>query len=295
MLQRFVLGTAQFGSVYGVGNKSGKLDQLEIKKILNLCLENNISILDTAHSYGSSEANLGNIGISKFDVMTKIPPLTKNVFRNGVVRDYLLKSLEKLNVNQVKGLLLHDACDLEQNEDIFHELLDLKKEGLTRNIGISVYDFHLMTKLMKKYELDFVQCPFNVFDRRLIKSKILLNSKNKKIKVYARSIFLQGLLLMPKKEIPNYFYAWHPLFEEWNDWINDNGLSAYEACLAFCLSHREIDYFLFGVDNITQMKQLIDHLPALTMLAEDLNFPRSLSSSDLKLINPSMWAIKQAK
>ena len=80
-----------------------------------------------------------------------------------------------------------------------------------------------------------------------------------------------------------------------NDWINDNGLSAYEACLAFCLSHREIDYFLFGVDNITQMKQLIDHLPALTMLAEDLNFPRSLSSSDLKLINPSMWAIKQAK
>ena len=43
-----------------------------------------------------------------------------------------------------------------------------------------------------------IQCPFNVFDQRLISSGAYKRMKARGIKVHVRSIFLQGLLLKEK-------------------------------------------------------------------------------------------------
>ena len=54
-----VLGTAQFGSDYGVANKVGKPNKQEIFKILTSAWESGIRKYDTAPDYGPSEAILG--------------------------------------------------------------------------------------------------------------------------------------------------------------------------------------------------------------------------------------------
>ena len=49
-----------------------------------------------------------------------------------------------------------------------------------------------------------MQFPFNVFDQRILDKKIQNLLIKKKIKVHMRSIFLQGLLLLPQKNQKNF-------------------------------------------------------------------------------------------
>ena len=58
MSRKIILGTAQFGTNYGIANKSGKIKYNEIFKILNYLKKNKINSLDTASSYIKSEKKL---------------------------------------------------------------------------------------------------------------------------------------------------------------------------------------------------------------------------------------------
>ena len=48
----------------------------------------------------------------------------------------------------------------------------------------------------------------NIFDQRILNKKIINTLKRKNIKIYTRSTFLQGLLLMSKNKIPTKFNRW---------------------------------------------------------------------------------------
>ena len=52
---KLCLGTAQFGSNYGISNKNGILRLNEISKILKFCRAKKINFYDTANSYESSK------------------------------------------------------------------------------------------------------------------------------------------------------------------------------------------------------------------------------------------------
>ena len=70
---KLTLGTAQFGTNYGISNKQGKIKTKDLNKILSFCLKNNIKELDTARSYGNAEQRLGNFKkIDQFTINTKI-------------------------------------------------------------------------------------------------------------------------------------------------------------------------------------------------------------------------------
>ena len=70
MIKKFILGTANFGSDYGIINKSYK--PLLAEKILSIAFKNGIFNLDTAPDYKNSEIILGKIGVSKFNISTKL-------------------------------------------------------------------------------------------------------------------------------------------------------------------------------------------------------------------------------
>ena len=58
-----------------------------------------------------------------------------------------------------------------------------------------------------------IQVPVNIFDQRLVSSGILAKAKTKNIEVYARSVFLQGLLLMSYSNIPSWFRPFFGYFK----------------------------------------------------------------------------------
>lgn len=74
---RLILGTAQWGSRYGVSNTQGMTSGGEVKNILQKALTSGISFLDTAPDYGESESKIGDSDAQDFKIITKIPKLSE--------------------------------------------------------------------------------------------------------------------------------------------------------------------------------------------------------------------------
>ena len=106
------------------------------------------------------------------------------------------------------------------------------------------------------------------------------------IELHVRSVFLQGLLIMNSKNRPKKFDDWSELWTSWNEWLNDNHLSALEATIRYALSKPEITKVIVGVDSLNQLEQIISasngNLPP---------FPKNLQINDIKLLNPSNWSL----
>ena len=70
---RLALGTAQFGMNYGIANKTGKLSDKEIKRILNYALLKGINTIDSAEVYGDCEKRLGKVGVKYLKLLQNFP------------------------------------------------------------------------------------------------------------------------------------------------------------------------------------------------------------------------------
>lgn len=284
---KLVLGTAQFGFNYGIANSNGQLSRAEISKLLDLCIRYEVNMLDTAQSYGESEENLGAYNLNSFKIITKLEQIPENCkdlsqWFNGSLKE----SIKKLNVKKIYGILLHHPNDLFGNGggDLYELLMKAKKSGLVEKVGVSVYGPSEIEMIFNKFHFDIVQSPFNVFDQRLKTSGWLHKLKSKGVEIHVRSIYLQGLLLMDRSQLPNRFIRWATHFDKWHNWLISNNVSATEACLRSVMSNPEIDRVIFGVDSIDQFLETI----------HAFNLPISGSIPDLEcknegLINPRCW------
>ena len=71
---------------------------------------------------------------------------------------------------------------------------EIKKHKLTKKIGVSLYNPEYLEKIKKEYNLDIVQAPINIVDRRFLSANVKKIIKKKNLLLQARSIFLQGTL-----------------------------------------------------------------------------------------------------
>jgi hypothetical protein len=284
---RLALGTVQFGTSYGVANASGQVSVEEARRILAQARANGIDMLDTAIAYGDSEARLGAIGVANWRVVSKLPTLPADVANVAEwVRAGVRGSLSRLGVSKLYALLLHRPAQLlsPEGDALYRALESVRSEGLVSRIGISIYEPAELDGLVGRFPVDVVQAPFNVLDRRLVESGWLARLKARGAELHVRSVFLQGLLLMPAGERPRKFRRWQSLWDGWDAWLAQTGLSPLEACVRYVLSFAEIDAAVVGVDSSTQLAQIVasgrGELPVV---------PASLRCSDADLLNPARW------
>ena len=286
-MQRLALGTAQFGLNYGIANQSGQISKSEAKAMLDLAAFHGMDMLDTAIAYGDSEIYLGELDIRDFKVVTKLPPVPEECADIGAwIREQFALSLTRLGMSAIYGLLLHRPEQLlgSNGTIIFQTLQDLKYDGKIKKVGISIYSPSILETTTKLFRFDLIQAPFNLIDRRLHNSGWLSRLKDDGVEIHARSVFLQGLLLIPQADRPPKFTEWDDLWEIWDIWIKEHNISAIQACLAFPLSFREIDRVIVGADNAIQLREIITAANgALIVDLPDLN------SEAEKLINPYNW------
>ena len=281
-MNKLALGTVQFGLDYGLTNHSGQVQIEEIKSILRFAKSKNIHLIDTASSYGNCEEVLGSVGITDFQVITKTSSLKRSV--NEVI-DNFYKCLNNLNIDQVDGLLIHDFNDVENEhfDLLYKKLIELQQQGYLRKIGFSAYTPEQVDFLLRNFDFELIQVPFNVFDNRLIKGGQLQALNNKDIEVHVRSVFLQGLLL-DFNNLSNYFLTWEKQFVDYQNLVESKGLSLIEFALNYVLSVPEIDKVLVGVNN---EKQLIEIVNATKKQA----ITNAFIIDDLNLLNPSRWKV----
>ena len=152
-------------------------------------------------------------------------------------------------------------------------------------IGFSTYTLEQVDFLLENFDFDLIQVPFNIIDNRLIQGGQLKTLNNKGVEVHARSVFLQGLLLMAKQNRHNYFKRWDALWKIWHEWLNDNQLTALEATTRYAVSMSGISKVLVGVDNVYQLEEIIS---ASTGVLPKI--PNELFTNDIDLLNPSNWS-----
>lgn len=281
---KLALGTVQFGMQYGIANTGEQTGQAEVERILAYALQSGVDMLDTAVAYGDSEACLGAAGVDDFRVVTKLPAEMGDDVESWVLEN-LEESLKRLRISTMYGVLLHRSQQLlgTGGQLLARALARLKSEGLVAKIGVSIYDPNELDLVTRECPIDLVQAPLNVFDRRLVISGWLQRLHDEGIEVHVRSVFLQGLLLMPRTRVPERFSPWSTLFDRWHAWLAENHANATEACLAF-VNHPMVDRAVIGVDNLAQFKEVL-HASRGAAVKE---LP-DLACNDTKLVNPSNW------
>ena len=288
-MNKLALGTAQFGMDYGIGSSPGKLSISEVKKILEYAKLTNIDMLDTASAYGKSEKILGELNVDEFKVVTKtrhfnIPKITDDAL-NLLNRDFE-KSLKDLKLDSMYGLLIHHADDLMKPgaSKIIEFIQNLKKTKKIKKIGVSIYENKHLNFALENFDIDLVQLPLNIFDRRLIDNGMLKLLSQEGLEVHARSIFLQGLILMADSSRPRKFDRWDSLWKSWSEWLNDYKISPLEASIRYAMSFSEISKVLVGIDSLNQLIEIVDAASGVLP-----PIPNELYTNDSLLLNPSNW------
>jgi len=227
--------------------------------------------------------------ISNFKVVTKTRHFDSLEIKNNDVK--LLNSdfhhsLKDLKQDSVYGVLIHNADDLLKPgaEKLLDQLQELKQAEKIVKIGVSVYDHSQLQSILDNFDIDLVQLPFNILDRRMIDSSMLATLRSKGTEVHARSVFLQGLLLMSEQNRPDKFNRWSGLWKIWHEWLNDNQITALEATIRHAASMSEISKVLVGVDTADQLKEIF--ISSSGVLP---NIPDELFTNDTDLLNPSNW------
>ena len=285
---KLALGTAQFGMDYGVANSKGQVCLNEVRKIFDLAEAIGIRTIDTASAYGNSEEVIGLVSHENLEIVTKlsgVPDQCDDVFQ--WTQKQLFCSLSKLKRERIHGILLHrpDQLHREYGDQIYRALLEFKSQGFVKKIGLSVYDPKELDLLWGRYDFDIVQAPLNIIDRRIIDSGWAERLKKNDTEIHTRSVFLQGLLLIPKLKRPANYSPWRYIFDEWDRWLDKLGLTAYEACLRFAINHDTIDRVIVGVDSADQLREL-----ASASMSELESLPEFTELNDTRLINPASWS-----
>lgn len=288
-MNRLALGTAQFGLAYGVSNIGGKPSRTDVGRILAIARRAHVEMLDTAISYGDSESRLGAVGLADWRVVTKLPALPAGVSDpQQWVLVQVKDSLARLRIKRLYGLLLHRPADLLDPRGKLLEaaLRSLQAAGYVEKVGVSVYGPEDMEAIIPVFTPDLIQMPFNPVDQRLLQSDLGKYIGKNKIELHARSIFLQGLLLMHRDARPDYFKRWKALWTRWDEWLADHHLSPLAVCVGFALAQAQIHRAVVGVESVLQLQQV------LVASKQDIPpVPLELQSADPDLINPSRWTI----
>jgi len=283
---KFILGTAQLGLNYGISNKEGQPTLDQAHEILEIAHLNGVKILDTAFAYGDSEKLIGKFNKNCFEIISKLPDLSKVQF-NKCHRDiskFLHKTLENTKKKHLYAYLLHSVDSLIFNgEGLWRQMQELKNQGFTNKIGYSLYSPKQLDIYFNQFRPDIVQIPMNILDREFQKTGWLKRLKDNEVEIHVRSVFLQGLLLLQYEEqmlkFPAYKNTWDLLRNELRVFEG----SALDYCLGFIKGINEVDNIVVGVNSAVEFKEVATSVIVLKDVSE------FFSSSDDNLIYPFNW------
>jgi aryl-alcohol dehydrogenase-like predicted oxidoreductase len=162
----------------------------------------------------------------------------------------------------------------------------LRSAGRVERIGASVYTASQIDALLDKFSPTLVQLPVSIVDQRLVQSGHLAKLKRRGVEVHARSVLLQGLLLVSPSEREPYFRQFEREFSNLDSLLVRLGLTPLEAALAFIRELEEIDVAIVGAISREQLKADLEafHRPR----ADRLDFSAVACRSE-SLLNPSLW------
>ncbi len=291
-MSKLCLGTVQLGMKYGVKNELGRQPtEEESFAVLRAAKKGGIDFLDTASVYGDAETLLGHFGVKQagFHVISKLRPWDYQENDQEAVVLEIESSLRRLKMQNLYGYMLHRAEDMNC-EAVVQGMVTAKKEGLVKHIGVSVYEPEEALRVVQSGIWDMIQIPYNVLDQRLDGTDFFILAKENHVKVFARSAFLQGLLLMEPEHLPPHLQKASPYIEKFRQIVEGNHYAPEEGAMLYSYCHPEVDYVVFGVDTEEQLIRNIEICNKAKAFGDCWNELRgAFIDVPREIVVPSLW------
>ncbi len=294
---KLCLGTVQFGMDYGIQG-GHQPEYYKIDSILDYAISHGITTFDTAAAYGEAENILGHYvkhSKRKQKDIKVISKLAENAFENtdkhvwpDIAINNASKSRDSLRIEQLEAYLFHNAFLINDLYAV-KAIASVKEREISKKVGVSIYFPEEALKALEYDEIDVIQIPYNVFDRRLDKCGFFHKAKEKGVEVYARSTLLQGLIMMNESELSANMAFARGYLKKYHDICREYNVSSLAGAVGYVNSHEGIDYIVFGVDNISQLHEYIE-INDTAISNEMINdLDEVFFNVEEKLVNPVLW------
>lgn len=257
-ISEFTLGTVQLGLPYGINNASGMPSFEESATILQTALDAGITSFDTAKGYGESEAVLGRFFKASPAEKTLITKIRFETEPESEVANLLFAqakdSMEKMGLKKLPFLMLHNENMVTiYGKTILDALVELKKEGMVDNIGISFSDRSKMEDVLSCGVFDHIQIPQNMFDCPELKSGLLKKIGDMGISVFIRSVYLQGLFFRDTNTLPKELASAKAPIDKLNAIAERENMSMAQLALSFLKNADGITSLVLGCETPEQL------------------------------------------
>jgi aryl-alcohol dehydrogenase-like predicted oxidoreductase len=296
-MSRMMLGTVQFGLPYGIANRTGQPQPAEVVRIVGAAVEGGVTCFDTAAAYGTSEEVLGRALqelklSSSVTVVTKVRPISDEAFGDpAAARREIAKSIEqsrkKLQLDCLPVVLFHR----EQDAAYLEMLFELRDRGWLAQVGVSCDNQPgRAVQFSQSQQVDALQIPASLVDRRHALAGSFDSADCHGVAVFVRSVFLQGLLLLPDANIAESLRPVIPVRAALTSLAFDSGMSLRELAVRFVLTLPGVTSVITGVETVDQVRDNL-HLFAAGPLSPELW--QAVMHLDVllpeKIITPSRW------
>lgn len=292
------IGAAQLGMDYGVANRAGKPGLERALDFLATGIAAGVSSIDTSPGYGESEAVIGEfIRRSRVPlrITSKLPPVSADGIGTSdhlkkQVRGHLVGSLNRLGVERIENYLIHSEAEfLTQPEALLEALRCCQDDDLAERVGVSVYSTDGAKRAID-LGYDVVQLPCNLFDQRFDQAGIFDLAQRAGVMIQTRSVFLQGLFFLKKREVEKWLPQAVPHLETFATLVAFSGRSASEVALAYVRDKPGIANLVVGMDNEVQLEEnlrLMKSVPLSDELRDSIK--EAFSAVAEVVVNPSQW------
>jgi predicted aldo/keto reductase-like oxidoreductase len=142
-----------------------RVSEEEAIGVVKRCLEHDITFIDTANAYTTSEERIGKAISGQ---RSKVILATKSTSRNNEeISSHLQLSLKRLGVDYIDLYQLHNVSDFGTLEKLLQPdgpvafLEQAKKKGKIRHIGITSHQIDVAKEAVKSDRFETIMFPFN--------------------------------------------------------------------------------------------------------------------------------------
>jgi aryl-alcohol dehydrogenase-like predicted oxidoreductase len=301
-ISRLTLGTVQLGMPYGIANKSGQPDEHLARQVLDAAANGGIVSYDTAQGYGSSESVLGRYFESRsgFTLISKmllnLDALASEAEIERCLTEKIEGSLKRLKLKQIPVMMLHHASDLlKYGRKLTEACRSLVRNGYARKCGVSFgADSVPLTReiwsVARNPLFEAIQVPVNVLDHRLLASGLLQEMNEAGKIIFARSIYLQGLLFLETGKIPAGLEEAGPWLDRLRDIAEREGMTLPEMAMAYVRDLPQVHSLVIGAEAPGQIVNNLAwfHGPAIS---EHVRHEISAIAANVpeRIISPHLW------
>lgn len=297
---RLALGTAQWGSRYGINNTTGAPEPHTAQEMLAVARRAGITTLDTARGYLDSEALIGASldatgARDDFEVVTKLHPgiartgdsAAKALANTG---RSLARSRKALAQTRLDVVLLHRYPHRHLHDGaVWRRLRREREAGAIGALGVSAANPVEAFAALEHPEVEVLQVAASLLDQRLARAGFFEAAREAGKRVFVRSVFLQGVAFIAPRKLPRHLAGFAEPLSEIRGQATALGCELEQLFLAYAATLPGVTAVV-GCETVAQLRGIVaaEAAPGPSM-SSVRRLANRIPPLPERLLDPSRW------